>query len=63
MTDPHMTGDSPEVVALKLLQLVAIADARPIGVAHADAKADRKYILNAYAECLEAVRGRRGIPI
>jgi hypothetical protein len=46
------TGDSPEVIAYFLTQAVLAAEKR-IG------RATREEILDAYAECLAAVRGER----
>lgn len=55
------SGDSPELVALALLERVARSEGR-----HFEAKpgegmtvADRRWILDTYFECLTAVRGHR----
>lgn len=48
------TGDSPEMVALHLMQLVLVAE-KKVG------RATRKEILDTYAECLIAAKGRREI--
>jgi len=58
----HIGENSPEQVALKLLGAVAKADGKKIsayGILSGDQPADRKYILDTYAECLHAVRGYR----
>ncbi|MET0745929.1 MAG: hypothetical protein ABWY78_21330 [Microvirga sp.] len=52
-----LEGDSPEVVAFALLRYLAQleqARATQTGVVF-----DREWILNAYADCLEAVKGQR----
>jgi hypothetical protein len=56
------SGDSPEIVALALLERIARAEGR-----HFDAKpeagtktAERSWILDTYIECLAVVQGRRG---
>lgn len=53
------TGATPEIVALALLERIARSEGR-----HFDVKpeagattADRRWILDTYAECLEAVTG------
>lgn len=53
------SGDSPEIVALALLERIARSEGR-----HFDIKpeagmtvADRKWILATYADCLAAVKG------
>jgi hypothetical protein len=48
------TGDSPEMVAFHLMQAVLAAE-KKIG------RATRKEILDTYAECLIATKGRRDI--
>ena len=58
--------NSPEEVAYKLLQHVAKAEnvvfnqPSPAAKSRGVKPATRKWILDAYAECLEAVRGQRG---
>jgi hypothetical protein len=52
-----LEGDSPEVVAFALLRYLAQleqATARDTGVVF-----DREWMLDAYAECLDAVKGNR----
>ncbi len=58
------SGDSPELVALALLERIAHSEGR-----HFDAKppegstrADRQWILDTYFDCLNAVRGHRVKP-
>ena len=53
----NLDGDSPEVVAFALLRYLAQleqATARQTGVVF-----DRDWLLDAYAECLDAVKGNR----
>ena len=56
------SGDGPEIVALALLERIARSEGRQFehkleggGVAIAD----RKWILDTYFECLQAVNGHR----
>jgi hypothetical protein len=50
----------PEVVAYRLLLHVMEAEGRPlVGGGASSAKVSRNAILDAYADCLEAVRGER----
>ncbi len=54
----HIGENSPEEVAYKLLQTIASQEGKslmssPVGGA---AKADRKWLLDSYAECLLAVK-------
>jgi len=50
-----LQGDSPEVVAFALLRYLA-----QLEQGQAQGKTfDRKWMLDAYAECLEAVKGER----
>ena len=54
-----LEGDSPEVVAFALLRYLAQleqATARETGVVF-----DREWMLDAYAECLDAVKGNRSV--
>jgi hypothetical protein len=55
------TGDSPEVVALALLERVARSEGRHFDAKAADdmTPADRKWILDTYFECLNAAKGHR----
>jgi hypothetical protein len=51
---------SIEVVAYRLLLHVMEAEGRPlVGANAADGKVSRNVILDAYADCLDAVRGMR----
>jgi hypothetical protein len=53
----NLEGDSPEVVAFALLRYLAQleqANARQTGVVF-----DREWLLDAYADCLDAVKGNR----
>jgi hypothetical protein len=63
MTDTspvHIGENSPELVAYKLLQDIAAVEKRMLQPAQDLASgwkfADRKWILDTYAECLQAVR-------
>lgn len=54
----HIGENSPEQVALKLFEMVAKVEERKLYVDRSDRSggaADRKYILDTYAECLLAV--------
>ena len=59
--DLRMEGTTPpEVVAYRLLLHVMEAEGRPlVGGGMDSAKISRNAILDAYADCLEAVRGQR----
>jgi len=49
-----LAGDSPELIAFALLRYLAQLEQQ------GDARVfDRAWMLDAYAECLEAVQGRR----
>ena len=53
----NLQGDSPEVVAFALLRYLAQLEqsqARDTGVVF-----DREWLLDAYADCLDAVKGNR----
>lgn len=52
----HIGENSPEKVALDLMQMIAKVEKREL-YAHGDNPADRAYLLGTYAKCLEAVRG------
>ena len=55
------SGDGPEIVALAMLERIARSEGRQFehkpeaGMA----VADRKWILDTYFDCLQAVRGHR----
>jgi hypothetical protein len=55
----HLGENSPEEVAFKLMRLIGTAENKNTSVNAATA--DRKWVLDTYAECLEAVRGHRSI--
>jgi hypothetical protein len=49
-----LAGDSPELIAFALLRYLAQLEQQDDGVVF-----DRGWMLDAYAECLEAVQGNR----
>lgn len=54
------SGDSPEVVALALLERIARSEGRHFEATPQEGStADRQWILDTYFDCLSAVRGRR----
>jgi hypothetical protein len=56
----HIGENSPEHVALKLLINIAYAEKKHFYPGLYDGeKPSRKWLLDTYAECLEAVRGDR----
>ena len=56
MADTAITGDSPEAVALRLLELVAVAEKKTLTSSPVKAAdAEKNWILGTYKECLEAV--------
>ena len=59
--DLHMEGPTPpEVVAYHLMLRVLEAEGRPLFGGEANSnKVSRNVILDAYADCLEAVSGQR----
>jgi hypothetical protein len=60
----HIGENSPEEVARKLMREIARVEQRsfnPARMAPDRKAADRRWILNTYAECLEAVKGNRTI--
>jgi hypothetical protein len=53
----HMSENSPEQVAYKLLREIAsIEKKKAFGAANATDEVGRKWLLDTYAECLLAVR-------
>ena len=57
----HLGENSPEYVAYRLLHEIMRTENK-VGYAPTDRsyqQADRKYILDTYAECLYAVKGHR----
>jgi hypothetical protein len=57
----ELVGDSPEIVALALLRQLAQIEQQELDPTQVNF--DRRWLLNAYAECLTAVRGQRQVPI
>ena len=57
----ELVGDSPEIVALALLRQLAQLEQQELDPAQVNF--DRNWLLNAYAECLAAVRGQRQLPV
>jgi hypothetical protein len=57
----HIGENSPEHVAFRLYQIIAFLEGRTnsAGFAKDGGGADRRYILDTYAECLECVKGYR----
>ena len=56
----HIGENSPEYVAYRLLAHVARWEGKNLNARAGDSQAaDRGYILDTYAECLEAVKGGR----
>lgn len=55
------SGDSPEIVALALLERIARSEGRQFERKPEDGMsvADRRWILDTYFECLAAARGHR----
>ena len=60
----HIGENSPEHVALELMRKIASVEQRILHYSSEQPErvADRKWILDAYAECLHAVRGYRDHP-
>jgi hypothetical protein len=58
----HIAENSPEYVAYRLLVHVVHADGKTLGGGSRLATVDRKYILDTYAECLNAVQNPQGRP-
>jgi hypothetical protein len=56
MTDAPTT---PEAVALSLLHLVARIEGKSLDKAVDGQAADRKWLLDTYADCLRATKGTR----
>ena len=54
----HQGENSPEYVAYKLLETIASQEGKILhrGTSSAKATAERKWLLDTYAECLLAVR-------
>lgn len=61
MADTPINGDSPEAVALRLLELVAKTEKKTfVADMSNQVNTDRKWILDTYAECMLAVRNPGG---
>lgn len=56
----NLEGDSPEVVAFALLRY--LAQLEQAGAKGATINFDREWLLDAYADCLDAVKGNRRTP-
>lgn len=56
-----LTGDSPELVAFGLLRYLAQIEQQESRSAGLPRVFDRKWMLDAYAECLEAAKGQRAV--
>lgn len=54
----NSTTDSAEHVAYKLLSVIASNESKSFG-GMSPATADRKWLLDTYAECIDAVKGTR----
>jgi len=62
MADDDVSLDcaTPEVVAYHLMLRIMAVEGRPLtGSASVGSKVTRNVVLDAYADCLEAVRGNR----
>lgn len=59
----HIGENSPQQVAYKLLETIAKLEKKElVSRPNADwSMADRKWLLDTYVECIEAVEGRRAI--
>lgn len=57
----HIGENSPEQVAFKLMEVAARIEGLQL-YSHGEKPASRKWMLDAYAECLEAVKGYRKAP-
>lgn len=57
----RLNGDSQEQVAFKLLLLIGDAEKKINGVGRASSDVDKLWILDTYAECLEATKGHRAV--
>ncbi|WP_155275931.1 hypothetical protein [Agrobacterium tumefaciens] len=55
----RLDGDTPEQVAFKLLVLVGTTENKMHSDGRIQSGADRQWILDTYAECLEATKGNR----
>lgn len=57
-TTVHFGENSPEQVAYKLMRDIVAAEDRSFGASKAN-RIDRKWLLDTYGECLQAVKGFR----
>jgi hypothetical protein len=53
--ETQVNGDSPQAIALRLMEIVARKEGKLLDVP--ESQVDRKYILSTYRECLQAVLG------
>lgn len=60
-TTIHLGENSPEHVAYKLLNHIAHLESKSLNgsIDHPERNASRKWLLDTYAECVNAVRGHR----
>lgn len=59
----HIGENSPEQVAYKLLKTIASNEHKSLeGSMAGNASADKKWLLDTYAECLHTVKGYRSLP-
>ena len=57
----ELEGDGPELVAFALLRYLAQIEQQQAQSGGVRRSFDRKWLLDAYAECLEAVKGNRHV--
>jgi len=55
----HIGENSPERIALILFEHIARAERKDLYPARGEQGTDRQWILDTYAECINAVRGLR----
>jgi hypothetical protein len=53
----HIGENSPEEVAFRLMRIIGTSEGKNTSVPSGNA--DRKWLLDTYAECLQAVKGYR----
>ena len=58
-TTVHIGENSPHQVAYKLYRDIMMTEGKSLRAEESQAKVNRKYILDTYAECLSAVGGYR----
>ncbi|RJF86445.1 hypothetical protein D3874_04895 [Oleomonas cavernae] len=58
-----LSGDSPELIAFGLLRYLAQLEQQESRQAGMTKTFDRKWMLDAYAECLEAAKGQRKLSV